>query len=64
MWYSASERQTLTLIPLVAVGKSLMESDMSVGVLTADPADRILFRALRVANREFVYTVICGGRHK
>jgi hypothetical protein len=37
------------------VGKSLMERDMSVG---ADPADRILFRALRVANKEFVYTIM------
>ena len=45
--------------PDAVVGKSLMESDMSVGI--ADPADRILFRALRFANREFVYTITHGG---
>ena len=40
------------------VGKSLAESDMSVGT---DPAARILSRALRVANREFVYTITHSG---
>jgi hypothetical protein len=39
------------------VWNSLRERDMSV-LRTADPKDRIVFRALSVANREFVYTVM------
>jgi hypothetical protein len=41
----------------VVVGKSPMERDMPV-LSPVDPKDRIICRALSVANREFVYTIM------
>jgi hypothetical protein len=41
----------------VVVGKSPRERDMPVPS-AADPKDRIICRALSVANREFAYTIM------